>query len=96
MTEISKNINIDAHYSTSEKVKKPSYTVASAPNTLPSRHLFNDKDANNRFKMLSQDIYNDSKKEEKRHATNFIKIFGAGIIGVLAFLGLKKVFKKSK
>ncbi len=95
MTEISKNINIDAHYSTSAKVQKPSYTIVSAPNSLPKGHLFNDKDANNRFKILSQDIYNDSKREEKRHATNFIKIFGAGIIGVLAFLGLKKVLKKS-
>lgn len=95
MTEISNTRNIDAHYSTSEKVQRPSHTVVSAPNNLPKGHLFNDRDANNRFKMLSQDIYNDSKREEKRHATNFIKIFGAGIIGVLALLGLKRLFKKS-
>lgn len=93
MAEISQNLN--AHYTSNTKAQRSNRTVASAPSAIPKAYSFSDKDANNRFKMLSQDIYNDSKREEKRHATNFIKVFGAGIIGVLAFLGLKKVFKKS-
>lgn len=95
MTEISNNQNLNAHYTTNAKAQRSTNAVASAPVDLPKHHLFSDKDANNRMKAISYDIYQDSKKEENRHAKNFSKVFGGGVLAILAILGLKKVFKKS-
>ncbi|MBQ7764484.1 hypothetical protein IJ384_03830 [bacterium] len=95
MSEINNTQNLNAHYSTNAKVQRPPKKAVTAPNTLPTMHLYNDRDANKRIKALNQDIYNDSKIEEKRNAFNFAKVFGGIVLAILAILGLKKVFKKS-
>ena len=87
--------NLNAHYSTNAKVQRPSRPVATAPASLPKPHLFNDKDANNRMKAINQDIYIDSKKEENRAGFNFIKIFGAFVLAILAIKLGQNIFKKS-
>ena len=93
MSEIVSSQNLNAHYSNDAKVQRPQRPIATPPDTLPKMHLFNDKDANNRIKAIDKDIYLDSKKEEKKQGTNFIKIFGLGVVGLLALLGLKRIFK---
>ena len=65
MTEVSIQ-NLNAHYSNNAKVTRPKRPVAFAPEELPKPHLFNDTDANNRLKLINQDIYQDSKKEENK------------------------------
>ena len=87
--------NLNAHYSNDAKVQRPQRPIATPPDTLPKMHLFNDKDANNRIKAIDNDIYLDTKKEEKKQGTNFVKFFVAGVIGLLALIGLKRIFKKS-
>ena len=93
MSEISSNNNLEAHYSTSAKVVRPTRPVASAPSALPNVHLFNDTDANNRIKAINQDIYQNSKKEENKAGIKFLKFFGVLIATILAVKGLKKLFK---
>lgn len=93
MQDVSNNQNLNAHYSNNAKVKRPSRPVASPPESLSKPHLFNDRDANNRIKAINQDIYLDSKKEENRSGLNFIKVFGAGVLAILVFLGIKRFFK---
>lgn len=93
MTEVSNNNNLSAHYSANPKVNRPTGIVATAPVELPKMHLFNDKDANIRMNAINQDIYQDSKKEEKRYGRQFIKVFGACVLAIMAFIGLKRFFK---
>ena len=93
MSEVTNNQNLNAHYSTESKAYRPQRPIATPPDTLPRMHLFNDKDANNKIKAIDKDIYLDSKKEEKRQGANFIKIFVAGVLGLLALIGLKRIFK---
>ena len=95
MAEISNTQNLNAHYSTNAKVQRPARPVDYAPNSLPKPHLFNDTDANNRMKAINQDIYIDSKKEENRAGFNFIKIFGAFVLAILAIKLGQNIFKKS-
>ena len=87
--------NLNAHYSSNHKVKRPKHSVASAPNALPRHRLYNDSDANSRMNAINQDIYLDSKREKSKKGKTFTKYFVGGIIAILAFLGLKKIFKKS-
>ena len=84
---------LDSYYTTKSKAQRPSNPIAKAPETLPTYHLFNDRDANNRMSAINQDIYVERKKEEKRPMINFIKALGVGVVAVLAFLGIKKLFK---
>lgn len=91
MAEISNDQNLNAHYSTNAKAKRPERPVANPPATLSKPHLFNDNDANNRLKMINQDIYQDSKKEEKKDAIKFLKIFGLAVGLVLIIKGFKKI-----
>ena len=93
MSEVTNNQNLNAHYSNETKVQRSNRRIATPPDALPKMHLFNDKDANNRIKAIDKDIYLDSKKEEKKQGTNFVKIFVAGVIGLLALIGLKRIFK---
>jgi hypothetical protein len=93
MSEITSNQNLKAHYSTEVKVQRPQRPIAAPPETLPKNFAFNDKEANNRIKAIDKDIYLDSKKEEKKQGMNFVKIFGLGVVGLLALLGLKRIFK---
>ncbi|MBE7702545.1 MAG: hypothetical protein E7Z89_00685 [Cyanobacteria bacterium SIG28] len=98
MSDINSNLNINAHYSSNPKVDKPVRVVVSAPTTLPSHHLYNDIDANNRFKMLNKDIYIDTKNQKAEDKRKFVKGFGLVVLTILAVLGIKKlgnIFKKS-
>ena len=95
MSEVNNSQNLKAHYSTNTKVQKPPKKAVTAPNTLPVMHLYSDKDANQRIRALNQDIYHDSKIEEKRNVFNFAKVFGGIVLAILAVLGLKRLFKKS-
>lgn len=98
MVEVSNNQNLSAHYSTSAKVTRPERPVANPPATLTKPHLFDDKDANNRLKMINQDIYKDSKKEENKAGVKFLKIFGGIVAAILLIKGIKNIrgaFKKS-
>ena len=97
MTDVS-NINLDAHYSSNPKVVRTARVVASAPNTLPSTHLFDDKDANKRFETINNDIYEKRGVEEKKNANKFWKIFAGIVITILGIKGIQKlitILKKS-
>ena len=64
MSEVNNIQNLNSHYSTNTKVEKPERVVVTGPNSLPTVHLFNDKDAKKRLKAINQDIYVDYKKEK--------------------------------
>ena len=87
------NTKIDSYYTTKAKAQRPLHPVAKAPDTLPSFHLYNDKDANNRMRAINQDIYIERKKEEKNPLKNFTIIFGSVVLAILAFCSAKKLFK---
>ena len=87
------NYNLNAHYTSNPKVERPQRAIVSAPNNLPVMHLYNDRDANNRMKSINNDIYQGFKQEKQKDGTNFLKGFVAVILGILTFLGIKKVFK---
>lgn len=87
------NTKIDSYYTTNAKAQRPLNPVAKAPETLPSFHLYSDRDANNKIRAINQDIYVERKKEDKKPLISFIKALGVGVIAVLAFLGIKKLFK---
>ena len=93
MSEVLNNQNLNSHYSTNAKVHRPSRPIANAPQSFTKPHLFDDNDANNRLKAINQDIYNASKNEEKRPLKNFLKIFGTIVAGIIAYIGIKKLFK---
>lgn len=93
MTDINNTTNLNSHYTSNPKVERPIRYAVSAPQSLPTPHLFNDIDANNRMKAINQDIYQDSKTEKNKKATNFIKIFGSVVLAILAILGIKSIFK---
>lgn len=102
MAEVQQNsFNIDAHYSTETKVKRPKITAAEAPGVLPAVHVFSDKDASKKMKSINTDIYEGAKKEKSKNEFNkslYFKIFGgvtlltAGIAGVHK---IRKFFRKS-
>ena len=93
MTEVLNSQNLNAHYSTNTKVQRPERPVAFAPASIPQPHLFDDKDANNRLKAINQDIYFDSKKEEKKPVLKFLKFFGILVGSILAIKGIRTLFK---
>ena len=92
MTDISTN-NLNSHYSNQSKITQPSPIVASAPNILPTYHLFNDKDADDRFEVINGDIHTKTKAEKTKDGKNFFKYYLAFVAALLAFLGIKKIFK---
>ena len=93
MSEVINSQNLKPHYSSDAKVQRSKRAIATPPDVLPKVHLFSDKDANNRIKAIDKDIYLDSKKEKNKEGMNFVKIFVAGLIGLLALMGLKRIFK---
>ena len=96
MSEISANTqNLDAYYTSNQKAQRPLHPVASPPDSLPSVHLFNDRDANIRMHQINQDIYQETKSEEKKPVKNFWIFMGIFVASVLALIGMKSLFKKS-
>ena len=85
--------NLNSHYSSNSKVNRPQRVIVTGPNDLPKVHLYNDRDATNRVKAINNDIVLDYKQEKNKDGVNFTKGFVAIILGILAFLGIKKVIK---
>ena len=59
--------NLNSHYSKNTKIKVPKNTVASAPETIPKVHLFNDFDANERLSAIDKDIFESTQRVAKPH-----------------------------
>ena len=92
MTDISTN-NLNSHYSNKAKIAQISSAVASAPDVLPSYHVFNNKDADDRFDVINSKIHTQTKTEKAKDGKNFFKIYLGFVAALLAFLGVKKIFK---
>ena len=92
MTEISSN-NLNAHYSSQAKVELPENTIAVPPQTLPSYHAFDEKDANSKFEIINKDIYEGTKREKGKPAKNFWTKYLGFVAIVLGIIGVKKLFK---
>ena len=82
MTEI----NLNAHYTSNPKVTRPINTAISAPNHLPTKYVYNDRDAKKRLKDLNSNVNQNIKNEGKTSLKSFLKVFGAI---VLTILGIK-------
>ncbi len=61
------DMNLNSHYSKNTKIELPKNTVASAPQSIPETHLFNDFDANDRLSAINQDIFESTQKVAKPH-----------------------------
>ena len=85
--------NLNSHYSSNPKVERPKRAIVVGPSNLPKAHLFNDRDATNRVKVINNDINQSFKQEKNKDSINFTKGFVAIIFGILAFLGIKKFLK---
>ena len=94
MEEVKANVqNLDAHYTTEAKVKRHPHVVVSAPEALPTYHVYNDIDANKRLADLNNDIYVRYKEEKAQPKRTFLKAFGAIVATILAIVGIKRIFK---
>lgn len=95
MPEVSNHQNLEAHYANVSKADKTKNRIASAPQTLPAVHLYNDQDANIRMNAINNDIYQASQKEKKHELFDFLKFMGVFFVLVLGIKGIKHLFKKS-
>lgn len=62
--------SLEAHYTNDIKVRRPKLTEASAPNSLPSRVLFSDREATKKMQSINTDIYEGTKKEKQKNEFN--------------------------
>lgn len=85
--------NLNSYYSQNHKTGLNRKKVVVGPPQIYTKPLFNDKEANKRIRNINQDIYNSTQKEKKKNVKDFIKVFGTGVLMILAFLGIKKFFK---
>ena len=73
-SKMTNSYNLNAHYTSNPKVEINQKMIVSAPNNLPARkHLFNDKDANNRMKMLNEVLGNEMALNAFKKANSIIK-----------------------
>ena len=94
MTEISTNsLNLNSHYSSAANASRPNGLIVSGPNTIPGKHVYNDKDAKNRIKKANNEIEVQSKEYRKNPAKQFWKTFGCIVAGILGFIGIKRLIK---
>lgn len=93
MSEISSE-NLGAHYTTQTKVERPAYIVANPPAEVPVKNVYNDREATKKWNEINTDIYEGTKAQKKNPAKKFWKAFGAFVLAVLAFIGVKKLFFK--
>ena len=85
-------INLDSHYTTDVKVKRPVANSINPPANLGSNYVFNEKEVNKKLNQLNQDIYNSYKKEKRKSFKEFcLVVIGVGL-AILAFCGSKKIF----
>ena len=87
--------NINAHYTNNPKVEPRKLAVATSPSYIPNRNVFNDEEANKRLKGINDNIKKEYETEKKKEQENFSKFVTTTTLCILAFLGLKKLFKKS-
>ena len=93
--------SLEAHYTNDIKVRRPKLTEASAPNSLPSRVLFSDREATKKMQSINTDIYEGTKKEKQKNEFNkslYFKIFGGVLLAAAAVAGIRKLihfFRKS-
>lgn len=95
MTDISTQTNIQAHYTSNPKVQRTPKAVVAAPENLPQNHLFNDRDATNRFRAINKDIYLEAQSEKKNDFRTFMLAFGVTLAAIFGFKAIKNLFKKS-
>lgn len=97
-SKMTDSMNLTAHYTNNPKVSKPVRVAVSAPQSLPTQHVFDTKDADKRLSRLNADIYKDSKHSKNEPIKKFAKVFGAIILLILGVRGIKHIttiFKKS-
>jgi hypothetical protein len=92
MTEI---YNTNAHYTNNPKIATRKPTVAISPTQIPDRYTFNDEEANKRLRGINNEITQEYKTEKNKEKRKYFKFVSLTAICILAFLGLKKLFKKS-
>ena len=86
-------LNLNSHYTTTPTVNNPQLIVVTAPEEIPIRHVFSDRDANLKLKQLNQDIYKDSQKAKNKDVIKIFKWLGGITIAILAIFGAKHFFK---
>lgn len=95
------NENIDAHYSTNMKVKRPAIKAADAPFSVPKNKLFSNQDADIKIRSINTDIYEGAQKEKAKNdfkKSIYFKIFGGIALLTAGIAGLRRIqnfFRKS-
>lgn len=85
---------IEAHYSTDTKVKRPKIISVAAPNILPAKSSFSDKEAKRKLDSINTDIYENTRKEKAKHESNkslYFKIFGGVTLLTAGIAGISKI-----
>ena len=75
MNEISQQQNLNAHYTTEAKVKRPERVVVSGPETIPVRYVYSDREANKKLETLNNDVYVAVQREPKPKKKKFLGLF---------------------
>ena len=92
MPEITTNTN--SYYTTNAKVERRPKTVAVAPTTLSQNKVMSAKDAELKLKNINQDIYAETKSNQKSSVKSFIKWFCVGLAALLCLRWTRNIFKK--
>ena len=78
------DFNLDAHTSSSMKVKRPNIQPNDLNIMLSNKPVFSDKEATKRMQAINTDIYEGAKKEKEKHEFNIKRYFT--IFGILALI----------
>lgn len=78
------SLNVEAHTSTSMKVKRPKVEPNDITITLPDKKPFSDKEATKRMQSINTDIYEGAVKEKEKHEFNLKRYFT--IFGIIALI----------
>ena len=92
---MSETYNINAHYTNNSKVQRPKIIVNNSPAVLPYNKLYDSEATDKHIKDINNELMQKHKKDEKKELRNFIKGTALFALSILAFLGIKKFFKKS-
>lgn len=83
--------NLNAHYSPNIKTSNSQRVVVSPPQTLPTAHLYNDRDANYRLQSINNDIYQET--QSKKSLSGYLKFLAGFLALILGISVVKKFFK---
>ena len=75
MNEISQPQNLNAHYTNETKIKRPERVVVTGPETIPTRHIYSDREANQKLEALNNDVYIAVQREPKPAKKKFLGLF---------------------